>query len=67
MYALRNCRTLPDVRIGRNCRLTRVIVDEGCVLPDGLVAGENPDLDATRFLVADGGITVITREHLAAF
>lgn len=57
---------LPDVRIGRNCRLTRVIVDEGCVLPDGLVAGENPDLDAARFLVADGGITVITREHLAA-
>lgn len=57
---------LPDVRVGRNCRLSRVIVDEGCRLPDGLVAGENLELDAARFLVADGGITVITREHLAA-
>jgi len=28
---------LPDVSIGQHCRLTRVVVDKGCHIPDGTV------------------------------
>jgi glucose-1-phosphate adenylyltransferase len=30
---------LPNARIGSNCRLQRVIIDEGVVIPDGTVVG----------------------------
>ena len=51
---------LPRVSVGRDCRLRRVIVEEGCVLPDGMVVGENREHDAQRFHVTDGGVVVVT-------
>src|SRR5207244_6837132 len=36
---------LPDVDIGRHARLTKVVVDRGCRIPEGLVVGEDPALD----------------------
>ena len=30
---------LPGVTVGRHCRITRSILDEGCVIPDGLQIG----------------------------
>jgi glucose-1-phosphate adenylyltransferase len=47
--------------VGRNCRLTNVIVDRGVRIPDGLVVGEDPDLDARRFRRTDRGICLITQ------
>ncbi len=52
---------LPDVEIGRSARLTKVIVDRGVRIPEGLVAGEDPDLDARRFRRTDSGICLITQ------
>ncbi len=40
---------LPDVQINRHCRLKRVVIDRGCTIPEGLVVGEDPELDAHRF------------------
>ena len=40
---------LPDVDIGRSARLRRVVVDRGVRIPEGLVVGEDPALDAKRF------------------
>ena len=40
---------LPEVTIGRGCRLSKVVVDRGCKLPDFLVIGEDAVLDAQRF------------------
>jgi glucose-1-phosphate adenylyltransferase len=51
---------LPNVRIGRDVRLRRVIVDKGCVLPDGFVAGFDADADRRRFHVSERGIALIT-------
>ena len=31
----------PGVQVGRGARLTRVVVDRGCVIPDGMVIGED--------------------------
>ncbi|MDP2878267.1 MAG: glucose-1-phosphate adenylyltransferase, partial [Sulfuricella sp.] len=55
---------LPDVDVGRGARLTRVVVDKGCKIPEGLVVGEYPEEDAKRFYVTKKGITLITPEML---
>jgi len=56
---------LPDVRIGRNCRLTRTIVDRGTVIEDGTVIGEDPEADRARgFRVTGEGLTLVTPDML---
>jgi glucose-1-phosphate adenylyltransferase len=57
---------LPGVQVGRGARLTRVVVDRGCHIPDGLVVGEDPEEDARRFERSPQGIVLITRPMLAA-
>jgi glucose-1-phosphate adenylyltransferase len=57
---------LPDVEVGRNARLTKVVVDRGCRVPEGLVIGEDPELDAKRFYRSDGGVTLVSADMLAA-
>lgn len=55
---------LPEVDIGRYCRLKRAIIDRGCQLPEGTVAGEDREADAARFRLTDNGIVLITPEML---
>ena len=57
---------LPDVQIGRGCRLSKVVIDRRCRLPDGLVIGEDPELDAQRFFRTDNGVVLVTRRMIAA-
>jgi glucose-1-phosphate adenylyltransferase len=52
---------LPEVIINRNARLKRVVIDRGVVIPEGLVVGEDPELDAKRFRVSEKGICLITQ------
>jgi glucose-1-phosphate adenylyltransferase len=56
---------LPDVQIGRHCRLKNVVIDRRCKLPEGLVVGEDAALDAQRFHRTDNGVVLITRNMLA--
>ena len=53
---------LPEVVVGRSARLTRVVIDRGCEIPQGMVIGEDPIEDARRFERTDKGITLVTRE-----
>jgi glucose-1-phosphate adenylyltransferase len=55
---------LPEVHIGRRARLTRTIVDRGCQIPEGMVIGEDAELDAARFHRSENGITLVTLEML---
>ena len=57
---------LPDVDIGRRSRLSRVVVDRAVRIPDGLVVGEDPALDARRFRRTDMGICLITQSMIDA-
>lgn len=56
---------LPDVEIRRHCKLRKVIIDRGCVIPEGTVIGHNKADDIRRgFRVTAKGVTQVTREML---
>jgi glucose-1-phosphate adenylyltransferase len=52
---------LPYADIGRGARLSRVIIDRGVRIPEGLVVGEDPGHDAARFRRTDKGVCLITQ------
>ena len=62
--SLRDCVVLPDVEVGKNCRLRKVVVDKFCRIPDGMVIGENPVEDAERFYVSPEGVVLVIPEML---
>ena len=55
---------LPDVNVGRHCRITKAIVERGCQIPEGMVIGENLEEDAKRFHVSAGGVFLVTPDML---
>jgi glucose-1-phosphate adenylyltransferase len=55
---------LPEVDIGRNCRIRRAVIDRGCRIPAGTVIGEDREADAARFRITDKGIVLVTAEML---
>src|SRR5690606_36736593 len=57
---------LPGVDVGRRARLRKVIVASGCKIPEGLVVGEDRQLDQQRFHVSKGGVTLVTSAMLDA-
>ncbi len=59
-----NAVILPYVEVGRHARLTKVVVDRGVCIPDGLVVGEDPEEDARRFRRTDEGVVLITQQML---
>lgn len=52
---------LPYCNIGRHARLSRVVIDSGVRIPEGLVVGEDPELDGRRFRRTDNGVCLITK------
>ena len=57
---------LPGVDVGRHCKLRKVVVDNACTIPDGLMIGFDPAEDARRFYRSEGGVVLVTREMLEA-
>ena len=57
---------LPGCRVGRNVRLNKVVLDRSVNIPDGLVVGEDPVLDASRFRRTDKGVCLITQPMIDA-
>ena len=52
---------LPNVMIGRHAQLKNVVIDSRVVIPEGLIVGEDPELDARRFRRSENGICLITQ------
>jgi glucose-1-phosphate adenylyltransferase len=52
---------LPYVNIARSAKLKRVVIDRGVEIPEGLVVGEDPELDGKRFRRTSNGICLITQ------
>ena len=55
---------LPYCNIGRHARLRRVIIDRGVRIPEGLMVGEDPELDAQRFRRTENGVCLITNRMI---
>lgn len=56
---------MPETVINRGCRLNKVVIDRGCTLPEGMVIGEDAELDARRFHRTTSGVVLVTCEMLA--
>jgi len=50
---------LPQVKIGKYCRITRAIIDKRCEIPNGTVIGEDHAEDAKRFKVTAEGVVLV--------
>src|SRR5277367_1879392 len=61
----REAVVLPEVDIGRHARLNRVVIDRGVRVPEGMVIGEDPQVDAQRFYRSEGGVTLVTAEMIS--
>jgi len=61
---LKGVVAMPYVEIGRNAKLTNVVIDRGAVIPEGLVVGEDAELDAKRFHRSEGGVCLITQRMI---
>jgi glucose-1-phosphate adenylyltransferase len=59
-----NAVILPNVNVGRSSRLKNVVIDAGVKIPEGLVVGEDPELDAKRFRRTELGICLITQNMI---
>jgi glucose-1-phosphate adenylyltransferase len=60
---LDECIVLRGARIGRGCKLKRVIVDKWNQVPDGTVIGYDRAADQKRFTVSPTGIAVVAQRH----
>ncbi len=58
---IENAVILPRVDIGRSCRLRNVVIDAEVKIPEGLIVGEDPELDGKRFRRTERGICLITQ------
>lgn len=55
---------LPDVTIGKNCKINHTIIDKGCEIPDGTVIGEDNEKDKRRYFVSPNGVVLVTSDML---
>src|SRR6204780_1759914 len=51
---------LPHVEIGKGCSVIGAIIDEGCLIADGMQIGVDRGADANRFEVTDKGVVLVT-------
>ncbi|MGF1751132.1 MULTISPECIES: glucose-1-phosphate adenylyltransferase [Vibrio] len=55
---------LPNATVGMDCKLQKVIVGEGCQIPDGMIIGFDAEQDKARFTVSENGIVLVTNEMI---
>jgi glucose-1-phosphate adenylyltransferase len=62
---IEECVLLPEVNVGRHCKLRKAIVDRGCNIPPNTEIGYDAETDRARgFRVTEGGVTLVTRAML---
>ena len=50
---------MPGVRVGRHARIRKAIIDRDVHIPRGAAIGFNPEEDARRHTVSEGGVVVV--------
>jgi glucose-1-phosphate adenylyltransferase len=54
----------PNVEVGRRCIIRKAVIDKGCIIPPDTEIGVDPQADAERFHISDGGVVLVTPEML---
>jgi glucose-1-phosphate adenylyltransferase len=57
---IRDSVVLPNVYIGKNCRILHAIIDKGTHIPDNTVIGEDRAEDAKCFHISEEGVVLVT-------
>lgn len=57
---------LPGCEIGRHAKLRKVVLDRGVRIPEGMIVGEDAELDARRFRRTENGVVLITQKMIDA-
>ena len=57
---------LPKVIVNSKAELKNCVVDRGVIIPEGMVVGQDPEMDAKWFRRTESGIVLITQEMLNA-
>lgn len=52
---------MPEVTIGRGAKLKNAVIDRGVKIPENLMVGYDPELDAKRFRRSENGVCLITQ------
>lgn len=55
---------LPNCTIGRNVKIKRAIIAEGCDIPRDMLVGYDPAFDKKYFHISEGGIVLVTPDML---
>ena len=55
---------LPEVTIGKNCKINCAIIDKGCAIPDDTVIGYDHEKDAEHYHISPNGVVLVTPEML---
>ncbi|WP_096087465.1 glucose-1-phosphate adenylyltransferase [Agaribacterium haliotis] len=56
---------LPDVEVGRGCKIRKAIIDTGCQIPENTIIGYDAEHDAARgFRVTAKGVVLVTKKML---
>ncbi len=64
---LDHCVILPNVTIGKNCKLKNVLVVEDCIIPDGLQIGHDSKMDNVYYEISETGVILVTQEMIDNF
>ena len=62
--SLQDSIIFPQVDIGRRCVIRKAVVDKGCIIPPDTHIGVDPEEDARRYHVSEGGVVLVTPEML---
>lgn len=52
-----------DVRVGRDVKIRKTIIDKHVVVPDGTTIGYDVELDRERFTVSENGVVVVPKGY----
>ncbi|MEJ2115098.1 MAG: glucose-1-phosphate adenylyltransferase [Gammaproteobacteria bacterium] len=61
---VKDCIVLPNVRIGKNCKLRNIILEKYCEIPDGTEIGYNQKEDSKKYYISPKGRILVTPEML---
>jgi glucose-1-phosphate adenylyltransferase len=64
--SVEECVLLPQVDVGSHSALLRVVIDNGCQIPEGMRIGFDAAEDARRFHRTEQGVVLVTRAMLDA-